>query len=79
MNNQRGGAVLGAIVVLAIVFFALLLLCVRGWGYPGYYKRSIHQPSFWYWGGPGYYEAPSVRSGSLGGPSHRGGGPRVGK
>ncbi len=79
MRNQRGSAVMGVIIALAVVFFVIVFLSVRGWGYPGYYYGRIHQPSFWYWGGPGYYDSPSVRTGSVRGPSHRGGGPKAGK
>lgn len=79
LKNQRGGVFLGVIIVLVLVYVFLFSLSFRGWGYPGYYGGYAYGPSFWYFGGPRYYGSPSVRSGSTGGPSRRGGGPRAGK
>ncbi|MCG8553757.1 MAG: hypothetical protein MJD61_00490 [Proteobacteria bacterium] len=62
---------------LAAVYLLAFVPMSSGWGYPGYGYRPYG--SFMYWGGPTYYHDPSVRQGSLGGPSHRGGGPRSGK
>jgi len=66
-------------VVLGIVYFGLFPSANAGWGY-----ASPHRgPSFFYmgyWGGPRYYSSgPSVRSGSTGGPAHKGRGPSAGK
>ena len=60
-------------------YFALMPFASNGYGYAGYggYHRG---PSFFYWGSPRYYgTGRSVRSGSIGGSSVRGGGPGVGK
>ena len=50
-DKQSGSAYLGLIVVMAVAFFFLLMVSMRGWGYMGYggYHRG---PSFWYMGGP---------------------------
>ena len=78
-NNERGFVVIGTVIVLAIVFFFLLSLSFRGWGYAGY-RGYHHGPSFFYMGGPRYYpSSPSVRTGSRSGPSHTGGGFHGGK
>jgi len=79
IKNQRGGAVLIVVGILAVIWILLIFLGTRGWGYPGYYSGRTHPPSFWYIGAPSYYSGPSVRHGSVGGPSHRGGGPSAGK
>lgn len=68
----------GLVFVLALFYFIALWAGSRGWGYTGYY--GYHRgPSFWYWGGPRTYHSPNVRTGSIGGPSHRGGGLGGGK
>ncbi|NKB24377.1 MAG: hypothetical protein GKR87_08390 [Kiritimatiellae bacterium] len=80
MNNKSGSMVIGLFIVLPIIFFLLLSLSFRGWGYAGY--RGYHRgPSLWYWGsGPRYYPSgPSVRKGSTSGPTHQGGGIHGGK
>lgn len=70
--------ILGLVGVLGLLYFFILSLSWRGWGYAGY--RGYHYgPSFWYWGGPTYYPGSSTRSGSVGGPRHIGGGPGHGK
>jgi len=80
IRNQTGGVLLGAIIVLVLVYFFLFSLSFRGWGYPSYYGGFAYGPSFWYFGGPRYYSGgPSVRSGSTGGPSRLGRGPGRGK
>ncbi len=65
-------------VVLVICFFAAWSGSARGYGYMGYngYHRG---PSFFYLGGPSVYYDRSHRSGSISGPSHRGGGFSGGK
>ena len=78
-SPQQGGfMVVGVVLVLALVYLGGFWFSSRGWGYAGYggYHRA---PSFWYWGGPSTYHDPSVRAGSVGGPSHRGGGLHGGK
>ena len=78
-NNERGSA--GFVVLIGIMVVLYLLLFnfgSRGWGYMGYRGYS-YGPSWWYWGGPRYHYGGSVRNGSLGGRSHRGGGFRGGK
>jgi hypothetical protein len=77
-NKQSGSALIGLIVSMAVVYFLLLMISMRGWGYIGYggYNRG---PSFWYWGGPNIHHSPSTRDGSLGGPNNRGGGYSGGK
>ena len=79
MYNQRGSVFLGLIVVLAILYFFLMSISLRGWGYAGYSRGYAYRSSFWYFGGAHYYGGPSVRSGSLGGPGYAGGGPSAGK
>ena len=72
---MRLGLVIAGLVLLYVV---ALPFSARGWGYPGYY--GYHRgASFWYWGGVPTYHGQSVRGGSVGGPSFRGGGPRGGK
>lgn len=67
------------VIVVLVLFYSLILYASTiGWGYAGY-RGFYYGPSFWYWGGPRYYIGPSVRSGSIGGPGHRGGGPGSGK
>ena len=64
---------------LVLLYFFTLRLSASGWGYAGY--RGYHRgPSFFYWGGgASYYGKPSLKGGSLSGPSHLGGGPSRGK
>ncbi|MCP4481561.1 MAG: hypothetical protein GY817_01855 [bacterium] len=65
-------------IFLGLLYLFLFSLSLRGWGYSGY--RGYHRgPSFFYWGGPRYYANSSARAGSIGGPSHVGGGPHAGK
>ncbi len=78
MSNERGSIFIGLIVVLVVFYFILLSFSFRGCGYAGY-RGYHHGPSFWYWGGPAYYPGVSTRGGSVGGPSHLGGGPHGGK
>ena len=78
MKNQSGSLVIGLVVILAVFFIFLLSMSFRGCGYAGY-RGYGYGPSFFYWGGPRYYPGPSVRTGSTGGPSHRGGGLHGGK
>ena len=77
-KQQSGNAFIGLIIVMAVVYFGILMISMRGWGYMGYggYYRS---PSFWYWGGPSIHRSSSIRHGSLGGPNNRGGGYSRGK
>lgn len=77
-GNQKGVALIGVIVALAVVYFLILMVSSRGYGYAGYggYHRG---PSFFYWGGPRMYREPSVRVGSTGGPRTAGGGTGAGK
>lgn len=72
------GLLIGAVVVIAVIYFGLFFFSTRGYGYPGY--RGYSQgSSFWYWGGPRYYyPSRTVRTGSIGGPG-RTGGIRAGK
>jgi hypothetical protein len=78
MGNQRGGVLLSMLVILGVIYMGAFYLGQRGWGYTGYYGYRSG-PSFMYWGGPPMYYGPSVRTGSVGGPDHRGGGVRGGK
>jgi len=78
INNEKGSALAAIIMVLALFYVMAFYFGSRGWGYSGYY--GYHRgPSFLYWGGPSTYYGPSARSGSLGGPGHRGGGIGGGK
>ena len=63
---------------LGLIYILFLPLAANGYGYMGYhgYNRG---PSFWYWGGPSTYYDRNARSGSVSGPSVRGGGPGSGK
>lgn len=67
-------AVFGAVAVYAL----LMMASCDGYGYAGYggYDRSA---SFWYMGGVRTHHNRSVRAGSRGGSSLRGGGPHAGK
>lgn len=78
MNRFQKGFIIAVVVVLILVFLMIYRLSAAGWGYAGYYGYRTG-PSFWYFGGPSYYTSRSVRSGSVGGPSHLGGGPGRGK
>ena len=78
MGNKRGGVLLAMLVILGVIYMGAFYFGQRGWGYTGYYGYHAG-PSFWYWGGPPIYYGPSVRTGSVGGPDHRGGGVRGGK
>ncbi|MDH5721552.1 MAG: hypothetical protein OEZ13_13175 [Spirochaetia bacterium] len=60
-------------------FFAAFSYASRGWGYIGYNGFHSGSRHWGYWGGPRTYFGPSARSGSLGGPGHRGGGLSGGK
>ncbi len=78
LNNASGSVVIVVVVVLVLVYLVSFRFASRGWGYTGYY--GYHRgPSIWYWGGPSTYHGPSVRTGSTGGPAHRGGGLGGGK
>jgi len=72
------GAVLGMLFFFVLVYAALFFVGCRGYGYPGYggYQSA---GSFWYFGGVTTYHDSSVRSGSRGGPSVKGGGTKGGK
>tara|TARA_B100000902_G_scaffold237782_1_gene225252 strand:- start:161 stop:427 length:267 start_codon:yes stop_codon:yes gene_type:complete len=78
MNGERGSIVISVMVILGIIYLAAFYFGSRGWGYSGYYGYN-RGPSWMYWGGASTYHDPSVRSGSLGGPGHRGGGIGGGK
>jgi hypothetical protein len=76
-QEYRSIIVLGA--VLVVLFFSLFACSTRGYGYMGHGGYDSG-PSSLYWGGSGhYYPSQTVRSGSPGGPSVRGGGFRSGK
>ena len=78
LSGERGSAVMALVLILGLVWGGAFYLGSRGWGYSGYY--GYHRgPSFFYWGGANTYHSPSVRSGSVGGPGHRGGGVGGGK
>ncbi len=78
LNNSGGSVMIIVAVVLVVLYLFAFRLGSRGWGYTGY--RGYHMgPSFFYWGGPRTYHDPSVRTGSPGGPGHRGGGLGGGK
>ncbi len=75
----RSKTILIALGIFILIYFLILSLSFRGWGYAGY-GGFHHGPAFLYFGGPSYYTpSPSVRPGSMGGPSTRGGGFRGGK
>lgn len=71
-NKQSGNSLIGLIIVMAIVYFGVLMISMRGWGYMGY-GGYYNSPSFWYWGGPRIYRSSSIRNDSWGGPNNRGG------
>lgn len=78
MTNKTKKYVILATVILGLFYAALFSFASRGYGYMGYY--GYHRgPSFWYWGGPSTYYDRNNRSGSISGPSTRGGGPASGK
>ena len=77
-NKQSGNTLIGLLIVMAVVYFGVLMISMRGWGYMGY-GGYYHSPSFWYWGGPRIYRSSSIRHDSLGGLSSRGGGYNRGK
>ena len=77
-KNERGSIVIALIAVLGIIYFFAFYIGTRGWGYSGYYGYR-RGPSFFYLGGPRTYHDPSVRTQSVGGPRHRGGGIGGGK
>ncbi|MGB0371108.1 MAG: hypothetical protein ACPGN3_07120 [Opitutales bacterium] len=82
---------LALIGILGAVYATAYAASLRGYGYAGHktYKRNDGSyyygggPSFFYWGGSRYYDSGtsggSLRGGSPGGPSVRGGGPSSGK
>ena len=72
-KKQTGAGLLMLIIGMAVLFIALMSFSMRGWGYMGYGGYG-YGPSFMYFGGPSIYHGASVRSGSVGGPGHRGGG-----
>ncbi len=76
--GKTGLAATVTAVLLGGTYLYSLPSASRGYGYMGYggYHRG---PSAWYWGGPDIYRDPSARTGSLGGPGHRGGGLAGGK
>jgi hypothetical protein len=77
--NEKGNVVIILVIILAVIFLIGIYWSRTGWGYAGY--RGYHYgPSLWYWGGPRYYPySSSMRSGSLTGPRHTGGGLHGGK
>ena len=78
-KKEKGSvAIILLIVMLIFIYFSAFSCSRRGWGYPGYYGYH-YGPSWWYWGRPYTYHEPSVRSGSVNGPRHRGGGLGGGK
>lgn len=77
-GNPLSGVVIGTLAVMGILYFGAFYFGSQGYGYSGY--RGYHRgPSFFYWGGVNTYHDPSARSGSIGGPGHRGGGTAGGK
>ncbi len=78
LRNQRGSVVIIVVAILVCIYIFGFFISRQGWGYTGYYGYH-HGPSFWYFGGPNYYRGASVRSGSVSGPSHVGGGLSGGK
>ncbi len=78
LGNSTGSILVVLLIVLALFYSTAFWFGSRGWGYTGYY--GYHRgPSFWYWGGPYTYHDPSIRSGSVRGPTARGGGIGGGK
>ncbi len=78
LKDERGSIAISIMVILGIIYFSAFYFGRRGWGYSGYYGYN-RGPSWLYWGGANTYHTPSARSGSLGGPGHRGGGIGGGK
>ncbi len=76
--GKTGLAVTVTSVLLGGSYLYALPAANQGYGYMGYggYHRG---PSAWYWTDGSIYREPSARSGSLGGPGHRGGGLAGGK
>jgi hypothetical protein len=76
-DNYRYVIILGG--ALLLLYFFLFSCSTRGYGYMGHdgYRSG---PVIWYGGGTGhYYPSQTVRTGSPGGPSTRGGGISGGK
>lgn len=78
MNPWTSKLVIGSLLGAMGTYGALFYPSFQGYGYAGY--GGFHRgPSIWYWGGVDTYHDPSVRRGSRGGPSVRGGGVHGGK
>ena len=76
--GKTGLAVVAASTLLGGTYLYALPSANQGYGYMGY--RGFNQgPSRWDWHDPGIYREPSARTGSRGGPGHRGGGLSRGK
>ena len=77
--NNNGFINIAIIIFLVAIYFVLFMFGTRGYGYMGYYGYR-RGPSFWYMGSSSrYYYGDSVRHGSYGRRSYRGGGMRGGK
>ena len=66
-------------VILGVIYFALMPMASNGYGYMGYYGFRSSPSVFYNRGGTGIFYGRDMRSGSVGGPSVRGGGPSSGK
>lgn len=77
MNKTTKYMLLWALI-LGIIYAYLIPPAHNGYGYMGH--NGYHNgPSRLYWGGPDTYYDRNNRSGSISGPSVRGGGPGSGK
>lgn len=76
---EHNRSVIILVVVLVVLYLGLFACSFRGYGYMGH--NGYHSgPAIWYGGGTGhYYPSQTVRTGSPGGPSTRGGGISGGK
>ncbi len=79
MANDKGSVSLVFIVILFLFYFYILSISLRGCGYAGYRHGYSTRPSIFFGGGNYFYPGQSIRGGSIGGPSHIGGGPHGGK
>ena len=77
-KHQKGVFTLGLIAALGVLFIVFWWFSTKGFGYMGY-RPYAQGPSMLYWGEPNWHENPSLRNGSTGGPSNRGGGHGSGK
>lgn len=76
--GKTGLAVAATTALLGASYLYALPSASQGYGYMGY-RGFQRGPSMWYWANSNIYRTPSARTGSQGGPGHRGGGLAGGK